>query len=109
MVLTSEQWGGPHGPQATPRSPSRRSITAPWVGPEISRPAGATTGVERLPRAPRCDGSASLLRRARWHDLITSMRGHLLLGLLAFAAYAAETSPGRIVDDVKCAADSSQG
>jgi hypothetical protein len=36
------------------------------------------------------------------------MRGRLLLGMLAVTAYAAETPPGRILDDVKCVADPSQ-
>jgi pimeloyl-ACP methyl ester carboxylesterase len=37
------------------------------------------------------------------------MRAYLLLAILALAARADDTPRGRIVDDVKCAADSSQG
>jgi len=41
-------------------------------------------------------------------DLITSMRGYLLLALLAMAARAEELPRGRLIEDVKCAADPSQ-
>src|SRR5258706_9811004 len=50
-------------------------------------------------------GSRSHLR----HDLITSMWGRPLLVLLALALHAAEPPRGRIIDDMKCAADPSQG
>src|SRR5712692_685041 len=103
LVPDGRRFAGEEGscPESDRGPPPTESVRAETVCGPPTPPACRATHVARRP----CRGIREPLRR----DVIASMWGRLLLVFPALALYASETPRGQIVDDMKCAADSSQG